>query len=79
MGATFGVLEYLSQPNHNADCVNPEVRYKFCDDLTVLEMINILTVGLPSFNVRSQVPSDLPAHGQFVPSDNLKSQYFLIP
>ena len=36
-GSTFGVLEYLSQSNDNADNVPPEDRYKFMDDLTILE------------------------------------------
>ena len=42
-GSTFGVLEYLSQSNDNADNVPPEDRFKFMDDLTILEIIrNIL-------------------------------------
>ena len=36
-GATLGILEYLSQSNNSADCVNPMDRFKFVDDLTVLE------------------------------------------
>ena len=35
-GATLGILEYFSQLNNSADCVNPEDRFKFVDDLTVL-------------------------------------------
>ena len=35
-GSTFGVLEYLSQSNDNADNVPPEDRFKFMDDLTIL-------------------------------------------
>ena len=35
-GGTFGILEYLSQSNDNADNLNPEDRYKFVDDLTAL-------------------------------------------
>ena len=42
-GATFGIWEYLTQSNNSADCVtNPDYRYKFVDDLTVLEKINLL-------------------------------------
>ena len=47
------------------------------DDLTILEVINLLTIGLSSFYAKSQVPSDIPEHGQFVQSDNLKSQDYL--
>ena len=61
-GATFGIWEYLAQSNYSADCVEPDYRFKFVDDLTVLEKINLLIIGLASFNSRVSVPSDIPAH-----------------
>ena len=76
-GATIGLLEYLSQSNHSADCVEEDNRYKFVDDLTILEIINLLTVGLTSFNLKSQVPSDIPDHNQYIPPHNLKSKEHL--
>ena len=45
-GATLGILEYLSQSNNSADCVGPNKCFKFVDDMTVLETINLLTVGI---------------------------------
>ena len=39
MGATLGIWEFLSQTNNNADCVPVEDRFKFVDDLTILEVI----------------------------------------
>ena len=47
-GATFGLWEYLVQSNDNSDCVDPEYRFKFVDDLTVLEKVNLLVIGLAS-------------------------------
>ena len=76
-GATIGLLEYLSQSNNSADCVNVEDRFKFVDDLTILEIVNLLTVGLTSYNLKDHIPSDLPTHGQFIPAQNLKSQDWL--
>ena len=76
-GATLGILEYLSQSNNSADCVNQEDRFKFIDDLTILEIINLLTVGLSSFNVKSQVPTDILENNQYIPPQNLKSQEYL--
>ena len=76
-GATLGLLEYISQSNSNADCVNIEDRYKFIDDLSILEVINLLTVGLASHNLKGQVPSDVPLHNQIIPAENLKSQQWL--
>ena len=56
-GATFGILEYLSQSNNNADCVDSNDRFKFIDDLTVLEIVNLINVGLTCFNVKKSVPN----------------------
>ena len=67
----------LPQSNHNADCVNPQDRFKFLDDLTVLEIVNLLTVGISSFNIKAQVPSHIPEHNQFIPAQHLKSQDWL--
>ena len=77
IGANLGNWEFLSQSNNNADCVPEEDRFKFVDDLTTLEVINLLTVGLSSLNMKNHVPSDIPEHGQFVNSSNLKSQDYL--
>ena len=41
-GTTFGNLEYSAQSNENADMVDIEDRYKFVDDLTTLETVNLL-------------------------------------
>ena len=76
-GATLGLLEYLSQSNNNADCVDSEDRFKFVDDLTVLEIVNLLIVGMSSFNVKAQVPNDIPDHNLYISPENLKSQQFL--
>ena len=76
-GATLGILEYLSQSNDNADCVPLQDRFKFIDDLTVLEILNLVNIGLTSLNLKAHVPSDLPDHGQFLDSNNLKSQDWL--
>ena len=76
-GASLGLLEYLSQSNNNADCVSESDRFKFIDDLSVLEIVNLLTVGLTSFNLKQQVPTDIPSHNQYIPADNLQSQVWL--
>ena len=76
-GATLGLLEYLSQSNNSADCVNEGDRFRFIDDLSVLEIVNLLTVGITSFNLKQQVPNDLPVHNQFIPPENLESQKWL--
>ena len=76
-GATLGLLEYLSQSNNSSDCVDVKDRFKFVDDLSILEIVNLLTVGISSFNIRQQVPADIPTHNQFIPAQNLQSQDWL--
>ena len=54
-----------------------EDRFKFFDDLSILEIINLLTIGLSSFNIKSQVASDIQDNNMYIPPENLKSQQFL--
>ena len=76
-GATLGLLEYLSQSNETSDCVDVADRFKFVDDLSILEIVNLLTVGITSYNLKQQIPSDIPPHNQFIPAENLESQVWL--
>ena len=76
-GASLGNHEFSSQTNNNADSVPISDRYKFVDDLSTLEKINLLSIGLASHNTRHQVPSDIPTHGQVVSNQNLKTQGYL--
>ena len=76
-GATIGILEYLSQTNNSADIVNSEDRFKFVDDLTVLEIVNLLTIGISSFNIKHQIPNDIREDNKYIPPENLRSQLYL--
>ena len=76
-GATIGLLEYLSQSNNCSDMVSESDRFRFLDDLSILEIINLLTVGISSFNIKQQIPNDIPNHNQLIPTQNLKSQVWL--
>ena len=76
-GAIFGIWEYLAQSNNSADCFDLDRRFKFVDDLTVLEKINLLIVGLSSFYSKATVPNDVAEHNQIIPAEFLKSQDYL--
>ena len=73
-GSTFGLWEHLSHSNDNADCIDEADRFKFVDDLSFLEIIYMLNVGLSSYNIRAHVPSNIPTHNQVISGGNLKSQ-----
>ena len=49
-------------------------RFKFVDDLTALEAINLLIVGLASHNPKIQVPNNIHMSNQFIPAEHIKSQ-----
>ena len=51
-GPFFGILGYLAQTNYNSDYLTDEEKYKFVDDLSILEIINFLTIGLCSYNMK---------------------------
>ena len=73
-GSTLGLLEYLSQSNDNTQNIPQDMKYKWLDDLSVLEVINLLTIGISSYNVRTHVPSDIPDHNGFIEASNLMTQ-----
>ena len=73
-GSNFRTLEYLSQSNDNADHIDPEQRYKWLDDLTALEVINLLTVGISCYNLKAHVASDIPVHNGFIHQQNLQTR-----
>ena len=70
-GSSFGLWEYLSQSNDNADCVEEQNRFKFVDDLSFLEIIYLLNIGISSYNVKAHVPSDIPTHNQIIPNSKI--------
>ena len=76
-GSTIGILEYLSQSNDNANSVPESDRFKFVDDLTVLEIVYLLNIGMASHNIKLNVSSKIPVHNQFIPRDNLRTQEYV--
>ena len=76
-GSLWGILEYLSQSNDNTNFIETMKKFKFIDDLSILELINLLSIGLSSCNWKSSVASDIPENGFIIPSENMKSQLYL--
>ena len=76
-GGTLGIEEYLSQSNDNTDFLDQDEKFKFIDDLSTLEIINLISIGLASYNYHSHVPSDIAADNLYLDSRNIKSQGYL--
>jgi hypothetical protein len=70
-------IEYLSQTNDNVDFLDYDAKFKFIDDLSVLEMINLVMSGISCYNFKQHVASDIGTHGQYLPIINVQSQNHL--
>ena len=75
-GTLLGVLQYLIQSNDNANCVNESMRYKFVDDLTILELV-LLSQWLSEYNFKQHVASDIGIEENFISPENLSTQLYL--
>ena len=76
-GSSIGLLEYDAQSNDNTDFLSSDDKYKFVDDLSILELINLITMGLSSYNFRQHVASDIGINQLYLPSENIQSQSFM--
>ena len=76
-GGSLGIIEYTSQSNDNTDFLDEKEKFKFIDDLSVLEIINLILQGISSYNPKQQVPSDIAIGNKFIPSEHLQSQSYL--
>ena len=73
-GSTFGLLGFKSSSNDNADHVAVDRRFKFVDDLSMLEILNLLTVGLVNYNFQDHVASDVGIDQKFLLPQNFDGQ-----
>ena len=67
----------MSQTNDNPEVTEEDKIYKFVDDKSVLELINLVSIGMASQNIKIHVPSNIPTSNLFIPSDNLRTQKFM--
>ena len=72
-GTLLGQIEYLVQSNDNADIVSPDDRFKYIDDLSVLQLV-CLSGLLTDYNFQQHVASDVGIDDRFLPSTTFGSQ-----
>ena len=75
-GTLLGGLQYLVQSNDNANCVPEDMRFKFVDDLSILELV-LLSALLREYNVNQHVPNDIGVDELFISPNSLKMQGYL--
>ena len=76
-GGTLGIEEYLSQSNNNTDFLDPEEKFKFIDDLSIIEVLNLINIGLSSYNFHQHVASDIGIENSYLDASNIKAQTYL--
>ena len=72
-GTLLGGIEYLVQSNNNADVVPEEDRFKFIDDLSILELI-CLSGLLIEYQVKTHIPSDIATDQLYLPPESFQTQ-----
>ena len=50
-----------------------DLRWKWVDDLTFLEIINLVNIGISSYLSRAQVPNDLDVNKHYIAPENLET------
>ena len=57
--------------------LNQNEKFKFIDDLSILEILNLLSIGLASYNCYNHVPSDVGIDHLYLDPKNTQSQEYL--
>ena len=71
-GSLVGLIEYFVQSNDNADSVDPELRFKYVEDLSVLELI-LLAGILSEYIFKQHVASDVGIDEYYVDPQNIQT------
>ena len=76
-GTLLGIWSYLSQTNDNPENAPKGDIYKFVDDKSLVEVIDLTKIGIASHNFRERVPSNVPSSNIVIPHENLKTQKYV--
>ena len=76
-GGTLGIEEYLSQSNDNTDFLKEDEKFKYIDDLSMLEIVNLFSIGIANFNFKAHVASDIGIGKKYLPPENILSQSYI--
>ena len=72
-GTLIGQIMYSVLSNDNADIVSPDDRFKYIDDLTILQLV-LLSGLLTEYNFLEHVPSDVGVDQMFLPAQSYATQ-----
>ena len=75
-GTLLGQTEYMVQSNDNADSVPEDDRFKYIDDLSILQLI-CMTGLLIDYNFQQHVASDIGINDKFLPPESFNIQEYI--
>ena len=75
-GSLIGQIMYLVQSNDNAECVGPDDRFKYIDDLSILQIVQLAGL-LKSYDFHQHVPSDIGVDQLYLPAASYQTQVHL--
>ena len=70
----MGYLGYGVSSNDIARRESSDMKFKFEDDLSTLEKLNLILAGLISYDFKNHVASDIGINQSFLPKENSTSQ-----
>ena len=76
-GGTLGIEEYLSQSNDNTNFLKEDEKFKYIDDLSMLELVNLISIGIANYNFKAHVASDIGIDNKYLPPENIMSQQYI--
>ena len=75
-GTLIGQIMYLVQTNSNADCVDKADRFKYIDDLSILQIVCLAGL-VKQYNFHEHVASDVGINQVFLPPQTFETQEHL--
>ena len=75
-GTLIGQIMYLVQTNNNADCVSRDDRFKYIDDLSILQIVCLAGL-LTQYDFHAHVASDVGVDQLFLPPSRFQTQEHL--
>ena len=76
-GTSLGIWSYLSKTNDNPEEASDKDIYKFVDDKSLVEVVNLQNVGIASHNFRSRIPSNVPTSNIIIQYENIRTQKYV--
>ena len=76
-GGTLGIEEYLCQSNDNTDFLDEDEKFKYIDDLSMLEVVNLVSIGIANYNFKAHVAADIGIGNKYLPQENINSQGYI--